>query len=75
MDYSLANVAYIGDDVLDLQCMNAIKEHGGIVGCPVDAAKSVLNISDFVSSIHSLAKTGHVSGLYFYGLLVSFILS
>lgn len=25
--------------------------------------------------IHSLAKTGHVSGLYFYGLLVSFILS
>lgn len=53
MDYSLANVAYIGDDVLDLQCMNAIKEHGGIVGCPVDAAKSVLNISDFVSS-----KTG-----------------
>lgn len=41
--------AYIGDDILDLQCMNPIKEAGGIVGCPKDAVKKVKDIADFVS--------------------------
>lgn len=48
--FSLANCAYIGDDLLDLQCMNPIKEQGGIVGCPIDAVDSVKRIADFVSS-------------------------
>lgn len=48
--YSLENCAYIGDDLLDLQCMIPIKEAGGVVGCPHDAAKEIVSISDFVSS-------------------------
>lgn len=47
--YDLSNVAYIGDDLLDLQCMNPVKEAGGIVGCPSNAAKEVIAISDFVA--------------------------
>lgn len=47
---SLENCAYIGDDILDLQCMEVIKENGGVVGCPNDAVESVKNISDFISS-------------------------
>lgn len=47
--YDLSNVAYIGDDLLDLQCMNRIKQAGGIVGCPSNAAKEVIAICDFIS--------------------------
>ncbi len=46
---NLCDVAYIGDDINDLYCMQAIKNAGGIIGCPQDSAKKVLNISDFVS--------------------------
>lgn len=53
MSYTYENVAYIGDDILDFQCMKPIKEAGGLIGCPSDAVKSVLEISNFVSS-----KTG-----------------
>ena len=45
--------AYIGDDINDLACMRFVKEGGGIIGCPSDAVKQVLEISDFISS-----KTG-----------------
>ncbi len=48
-DYSLSNCAYIGDDILDLQCMIPIHNAGGIVGCPADAVKQVKDVSDFVS--------------------------
>ncbi|MGN0559344.1 MAG: KdsC family phosphatase [Acutalibacteraceae bacterium] len=47
--YSLANVAYCGDDCNDLSCMTAVKNAGGIVGCPNDAVQEVLEIADFVS--------------------------
>ena len=47
--YGLQNVAYIGDDILDLKCMFPIKESGGLVGCPSDAVKKVLNVADYVS--------------------------
>ena len=46
----LENVAYIGDDCNDLSCMRSVKEAGGVVGCPGDAVKKVVDISDFVSS-------------------------
>lgn len=49
-ELSLSEVAYIGDDILDLQCMSPIKEAGGIVGCPSDAVVKVKEISNFVSS-------------------------
>ncbi len=46
----LENVAYIGDDINDLQCMNAVKRAGGVVGCPSDATYSVCQIADYVCS-------------------------
>lgn len=46
--YSYRDCAYIGDDILDLQCMEPIKESGGFVGCPADAAKEVKEIADYV---------------------------
>lgn len=50
VELSYKNVAYIGDDVLDLRCMLPIREAGGVVGCPADAVKEVQEISDFISS-------------------------
>ena len=44
------NVAYIGDDILDLQCMEPIKAGGGVAACPADAAAPVLAVSDYVCS-------------------------
>lgn len=51
--YTLKDCAYIGDDILDLQCMEPIKQVGGIVGCPSDAVLSVKNIAQFISSFKS----------------------
>ena len=45
-DYS--QVAYIGDDLNDLPCMELIREHGGLVGCPADAADPVKRCADHV---------------------------
>lgn len=42
--------AYIGDDLLDLQCMEPIKQAGGIVGAPADAVKKVKELADFVTA-------------------------
>lgn len=44
------NIAYIGDDLNDFECMKVVKENGGIVACPADAATQVREISDFISS-------------------------
>lgn len=46
---SLKDVAYIGDDINDLECMNMVKNSGGVVGCPADAADEVVQIADFIS--------------------------
>ena len=45
----LSSVAYIGDDINVLSCMEPVKEAGGIVGCPKDAVKKVRNIADYVA--------------------------
>lgn len=45
----LSLVAYIGDDLNDIDCMREVKASGGLVGCPNDAAKEVIALSDFVS--------------------------
>ena len=50
---SLDCVAYIGDDLNDLDCMQLIKEEGGLIGCPSDAIKQVKAIASFQST-----KTG-----------------
>ncbi len=39
-------IAYIGDDIPDLECMR----HCGVKGCPFDAVSSVKEKSDFISS-------------------------
>ena len=36
---SLGEVAFIGDDLNDLECMIAIKESGGLAACTCDAAE------------------------------------
>lgn len=43
-------VAYIGDDINDLPCMNLVKQGGGLIGCPADAVNEVKQNSDYVSS-------------------------
>jgi len=45
----LSKVAYIGDDINDLECMEAVKKAGGIIGCPADAVDSIKQIVDFVA--------------------------
>lgn len=39
------DIAYIGDDINDLECMKIC----GIVGCPADAVDEVKAVSDFIS--------------------------
>jgi YrbI family 3-deoxy-D-manno-octulosonate 8-phosphate phosphatase/YhcH/YjgK/YiaL family protein len=51
--YTLKNVAYIGDDLLDIQCMKPIKEAGGVTACPQNAARQVIDAASFIST-----KTG-----------------
>lgn len=46
---NFSQVAYIGDDINDLSCMLEVKMAGGIVGCPRDAVKKVVEIADFVA--------------------------
>ncbi|MEF2920546.1 MAG: 3-deoxy-D-manno-octulosonate 8-phosphate phosphatase [Acutalibacteraceae bacterium] len=38
-------IAYVGDDIIDLECM----KHCGLVACPADAVAQVKEISDFIS--------------------------
>ena len=45
----LSNVAYIGDDLPDVPCMNAVKEAGGLVLCPADAISEIVCMADYVS--------------------------
>lgn len=45
-------VAYIGDDLNDLACMETVKNAGGLVGCPTDAVEKVKSIANFVA-IHN----------------------
>jgi len=46
---SLDAVAYIGDDLPDISCMEAVKKAGGLVLCPADAVPEIKQLADFVS--------------------------
>lgn len=46
---SLSEVAYIGDDLNDLSCMQLVKENNGVVGAPADAYRKVREIADYVT--------------------------
>ena len=41
-------IAYIGDDIIDINCMN----HCGLIACPKNAVKQVKEISDFISEFN-----------------------
>ncbi len=45
----LSLVAYIGDDLNDLSCMETVKAAGGVIGCPADAIEKVKKIADFIA--------------------------
>ena len=47
---SLSQVAYIGDDMNDLDCMQAVNRAGGLTACPANACGDVLDIATFVST-------------------------
>lgn len=50
VSYEIKDVAYIGDDILDLPCMSSIHKAGGLVGCPADAMEQVLDVADYIST-------------------------
>lgn len=44
-----SEVAYVGDDLNDLQCMLYVLDNGGIVGTPNNACQQVKMIASFIS--------------------------
>jgi len=46
----LQTVAYIGDDLNDLTCMEAVKAANGLTGCPADADMEIKRLCDFIST-------------------------
>lgn len=51
--YTLKNVAYAGDDILDVPCMKAIHAQGGFVIAPHNAIAQVCDLADFVSNYNA----------------------
>ena len=45
----LGVVAYAGDDLPDIPCMEAVKKAGGLVVCPLDAIPEIRAMADYVS--------------------------
>lgn len=58
MGLDFLEVAYIGDDINDLSCMQFVKAKGGLIGCPADALVTVKDIADFIS--HRIGGNGAV---------------
>lgn len=48
-NFTIDSVAYIGDDINDIKCMQLIKKGNGLIGCPKDAVETVTQIADFIS--------------------------
>lgn len=48
MVYDLSFVAYIGDDMLDLQCIDPVSQNGGFTACPADAVDEVKEAVDYI---------------------------
>lgn len=45
----LDTVAFIGDDLNDMPCVDLVKNGGGVIGCPADAAKEIKAKADFIA--------------------------
>ncbi len=48
---SMDSVAYVGDDIPDIPCMEEVKKHGGVVLCPSDAIIEIKALSNYVSDL------------------------
>lgn len=48
IEYTLSNVAYIGDDMPDYNCMRSIIKSGGITGCPSDSVDDIKSVATYV---------------------------
>lgn len=48
LNIDFANVAQIGDDMNDYNCMVAVRNSGGIIGCPSNAVCQVKDISNYI---------------------------
>ena len=46
----ISQSAYIGDDLNDFECMKAIKEANGSIGCPANSVNAIREYSDFVAN-------------------------
>lgn len=44
----LNQIAYIGDDLNDINCAIAVAEAHGLVGCPADAIQEIKSISNYI---------------------------
>ena len=49
-EYGMGNVACVGDDIPDLECMALVRQAGGFAACPADAVDVVRAAAGFVSS-------------------------
>lgn len=47
--YTLKDVAYVGDDLLDLLCLEPVKAAGGLAACPCNAIPEVLSCCDYIA--------------------------
>lgn len=47
-EVNLSDVWYVGDDIYDLSIMEVVKNGGGRIFCPLDAAIEVLHISQII---------------------------
>ena len=48
--YDYRNVAFIGDDLNDLDIMSLVGEGGGLTACPADAVKEIYELAMFKAS-------------------------
>ena len=64
--FRLSNVAYMGDDLPDLACMQAVRAAEGLTACSADAASKIKDICDFVSTKNGSngANTEKLCGKY-----------
>ncbi len=46
--YTPSNVAYIGDDLLDIFCIEQVNIENGLTACPADAAEEVKRVAKYV---------------------------
>ena len=53
LDVELSNIAYIGDDENDLDCIDLVNDNNGLTGCPFDAIKQARDKAGFVCTKNS----------------------